>query len=192
MAEWLGAFTATLIPPVLSGQLGLTTLHTDGRVMAFAVGISAASAAIAALIPAFGTWRTNPKDALSDGGRWATSGNGARTLGLMVVAETAVTLVLIAGSGMMIQNFLRLRSQPLGFDARGLATLELMPPARAYPAGERATPVPADPRGSADRARRRRGRPLSTRSAAVLVDLRDQRGRAGVEPSSAILSITTV
>ena len=137
LAEWLGTYTVTLIPPVLSGQLGLTALHTDGRVLAFAVAISAASAGIAALIPAFGTWRTNPKEALSDGGRSATSGQGVRTLGLMVVAETAVTLVLIAGSGMIIQNFLRLRSQPLGFDSRGLATFELVPPASAYPAGEK-------------------------------------------------------
>jgi len=42
---------------------------------------------------------------------------GVRTLGFMVIAETAITLVLVAGAGLMIQNFLRLRSQPLGFDA---------------------------------------------------------------------------
>jgi hypothetical protein len=35
----------------------------------------------------------------------------------------------------MIQNFLRLRSQPLGLDARGLATLELVPPSSAYRSG---------------------------------------------------------
>ena len=59
-----------------------------------------------------------------------------RTLGFMVIAETAVTLVLVAGAGLMIQHFLRLRSQPLGFDAARVATLELVPPASAYAPGE--------------------------------------------------------
>ena len=135
LAEWLSAYTATLIPSVLSGQLGLATLHTDWHVAAFAIGVSLASAGIAAVIPAFGSWRANPRAALADGGRTATSGHGGRTLAFMVIAETAAALVLLAGAGLMIQNFLRLRSQPLGFDARGLMTLEFTPSPGAYATG---------------------------------------------------------
>jgi hypothetical protein len=64
-----------------------------------------------------------------------SGGHGGRLLGALIVAETALTLVLLAGAGLMIQNFLRLRSLPLGFDARGLLTLELMPSSTAYPSG---------------------------------------------------------
>jgi predicted permease len=135
IAAWLSGFTATLIPSVLSTQLGLATLHTDWRVAGFAVTVSLVSAAIAAVIPAFGSWRANPRSALADGGRTATSSHGGRLLAAMVIAETAVTLVLLAGAGLLIENFLRLRSQPLGFDARGLAAVELTPPASAYPGG---------------------------------------------------------
>jgi len=59
VAEWLSAFTATLIPSVLSRQLGLATLRTDWRVAAFAIAASLASAVVAAVIPAFGSWRTD-------------------------------------------------------------------------------------------------------------------------------------
>jgi putative ABC transport system permease protein len=133
VAEWLSAFTATLIPSVLSRQLGLATLRTDWRVAAFAIAVSLASAVVAAVIPAFGSWRTDPRAALSDGGRTMSTAHGGRLLGVLIVAETALTLVLLAGAGLMIQNFLRLRSMPLGFDPRGLLTLELMPSATAYP-----------------------------------------------------------
>jgi putative ABC transport system permease protein len=132
VAEWLSAFTATLIPSVLSEQLGLATLRTDWRVAAFAIAVSLASAVVAAVIPAFGSWRTDPRAALSDGGRTMSTAHGGRLLGALIVAETALTLVLLAGAGLMIQNFLRLRSMPLGFDARGLLTLELMPSATEY------------------------------------------------------------
>ena len=133
VAEWLSVFTATLIPSVLSRQLGLATLRTDWRVATFAIAVSLSSAVIAAVIPAFGSWRTDPRAALSDGGRTMSTAHGGRLLGALIVAETALTLVLLAGAGLMIQNFLRLRSMPLGFDPRGLLTLELMPPATAYP-----------------------------------------------------------
>jgi len=100
-------------------------------VAGFAVGISLASAFIAAVIPAFGSWNASPRAALADGGR-TTSGRGGRTLGVLIVAETAVTLVLLAAAGLMVQNFLRLRSHPLGFEARGLLAMELMPAPAGY------------------------------------------------------------
>jgi putative ABC transport system permease protein len=135
VTEWLSAVTANLIPSVLSEQLGLATLRTDWHVAAFAVAVSLASAVVAAVVPAFGSWSASPRAALSDGGRAMTGRHGGRLLGALIVAETALTLVLLAGAGLMIQNFLRLRSLPLGFDARGLLTLELMPSATAYPPG---------------------------------------------------------
>jgi putative ABC transport system permease protein len=134
-AQWLSAFTAALIPPVLSEQLGLATLSIDWHVALFATTVSLASAIVAAVIPAFGSWNANPQAALSDGGRTMSNGHGERLLGALILGETALTLVLIAGAGLMIQNFLRLRSLPLGFEARGLLTLELMPSSTAYPSG---------------------------------------------------------
>jgi putative ABC transport system permease protein len=136
LAAWLGPLTSTLIPSVLSGQLGLSAPQTDWRVTMFAVAVSLVSAIVAGVVPAFGSWRSRPTLALGDGGRTTSGGpGGRRLLGTLIVAETALTLVLLAGAGLVIRNFVRLQTLPLGFNATGLLTMELTPSSAAYPAG---------------------------------------------------------
>ena len=136
LAEWLSPVTANLIPSDISQQLGLATLHTDWRVGGFAVAVSLMSAIIAGFIPAFGSWKADPQSALSEGGRTMSGGRGAtRLLGALIVCETALTLVLLAGAGLVMQNFARLRTADLGFATRGLLTLSLNPSTAAHPSG---------------------------------------------------------
>ena len=136
LSAWLGPLTAALVPSVLSGQLGLAAPQTDWRVMTFAVVVSLVSAIVAGVVPAFGSWRTGPQAALGDGGRTTSGGPaGRRLLGGLIVAETALTLVLVAGAGLVIRNFVRLQTLPLGFNARGLLTIEITPSPAAYPGG---------------------------------------------------------
>jgi putative ABC transport system permease protein len=136
LAEWLSPITANLIPSDISQQLGLATLHTDWRVGGFAVGASLFSAIVAGFIPALGSWNTDSQAALSEGGRTIGGGRGGtRLLGALIVCETALTLVLLAGAGLVMQNFARLRSADLGFPTRGLLTLSLNPSPAAYPPG---------------------------------------------------------
>ncbi|HEV3141790.1 MAG TPA: ABC transporter permease [Vicinamibacterales bacterium] len=137
VVAWIAPLTASLIPAVLSGQLGLAVPRTDGRVLAFAVLVSLAAAIVAGLLPAFGSWREDARSALTDGGRAATAGpRRRRLLAALIVAETALTLVLLVGAGLVIRNFVRLVTLPLGFEARGLLTIELSPPPAAYPSAE--------------------------------------------------------
>jgi putative ABC transport system permease protein len=136
LAEWLSPLTANLIPSDISQQLGLATLRTDWRVGGFAVAVSLFSAIVAGLIPALGSWQTDPQSALSEGGRTMSGGRaGTRLLGALIVCETALTLVLLAGAGLVIQNFARLRSADLGFATHGLLTLSLNPSPVAHPPG---------------------------------------------------------
>jgi putative ABC transport system permease protein len=138
IAAWIAPLTAALVPSVLREQLGRTTPQSDWRVLTFAIGASLASAMIAGLVPALGGWRRDPRLALSDDGRTASGGpGGRRMLGALIVVETALTLMLLAGAGLVIRNFVRLQTLPLGFRAHGLLTLELTPPAAAYPPGPR-------------------------------------------------------
>jgi putative ABC transport system permease protein len=136
LATWLAPLTAALVPSNFGSQLGLSTPKTDWRVASFAIAVSLFSAAVAGIIPAFGSWRTDPRDALSEGGRAASAGPaGRRVLDLLIVAETALTLVLLAGAGLVIRNFIRLQALPLGFRADGLLTMQVSPPPAAYPPG---------------------------------------------------------
>jgi len=133
LAGWLAPLTASFVPRVLSGQLGLNAPQTDWRVAIFAVGMSVASAIVAGMLPGIATWRADPQLALAGGGRTFSGGRTSRRLlGALIVAETALTLILLTGAGLIIRNFLRLQTQPLGFDARGLLAVQLTPPPSAY------------------------------------------------------------
>jgi putative ABC transport system permease protein len=136
LASWIAPLTGALVPSALREQLGFSTPQSDWRVMAFAISASLVSAIIAGIVPAFGSWRTEPRLALNDSGRTASGGPaGRRLLAALIIAETALTLVLLVGAGLIIRHFVRLQTQPLGFRAHGLLTLELTPPAAAYPPG---------------------------------------------------------
>jgi hypothetical protein len=56
-------------------------------------------------------------------------------LGGLIVAETALTFVLLAGAALVIRNFVRLQTLPLGFDTHGLLAIEVTPPRTAYASG---------------------------------------------------------
>ena len=139
LAAWLGPLTASFVPNVLSGQLGLATPHTDWRVALFAAAVSLTSAIVAGVLPGLATLRSDPQAALA-GGRTVAGGRAGRSfLGALIVAETALTLVLLAGAGVVIRNFVQLQMQPLGFTPRGLLAFELTPPPAAYATGVRRT-----------------------------------------------------
>jgi len=140
LAAWIAPLTGTLVPSVLREQLGRTTPQSDWHVLTFAIAASLTSAIVAGVVPALGSWRHEPRAALGDDGRTTSGGaGGRRLLGALIVAETALTLMLLAGAGLIIRNFVRLQTLPLGFRAHGLLTLELAPPAAAYPPGPRRT-----------------------------------------------------
>ena len=133
LAAWLAPLTASFVPNVLSGQLGLSSPRTDWRVALFAVATSIASAIVAGVLPGLATLRADPQLALAAGGRTLSGGRtGRRLLATLIVAETALALILLAGAGLIIRNFVRLQTRPLGFDARGLLAVELAPSAANY------------------------------------------------------------
>jgi putative ABC transport system permease protein len=130
LAAWVAPLTSGLMPVVLRGQLGLAMPTLDWRVLAFATAASLVSAFVAGIVPAFGSWRTSPQTALGDGGRTSSPGaRQSRLLGALVIAETALTLVLLAGAGLVIRSFVRLQTMPLGFDTAHLLTMEIDLPA---------------------------------------------------------------
>ena len=134
-SQWLSPVTAQLIPSDISEQLGLATLRTDWRVAGFAIAVSLASAIIAGAIPAFGSWRADSQATLAEGGRTMSGGGrGTRLLRALIVAETALTMVLLAGAGLVIQNFTRLRSMDVRIRTAG-DTLSLTPSLAAHPPG---------------------------------------------------------
>jgi predicted permease len=127
----------SFIPENISqaGQISL-----DPKVLGFTFLISLATGLIFGLAPAIQAARFNQTETLKEGGRdSATGSSGKRVRGLLVMAEVAVSLVLLIGAGLLINSFLRLRNVDPGFRADNLLTMRVVLPEPKYEDFERRT-----------------------------------------------------
>jgi len=110
------------------GAVGFESIKFDGRAMLFTFAVSLGVGILFGLLPAFRGTRADLTQDLKDGG----SGTGRR-VGVsrrsLVVAEVALALMLLAGSGLMIRSLGNLLNVNPGFDSRNLLTLRLAVPA---------------------------------------------------------------
>jgi predicted permease len=87
----------------------------DGRVLAFALLVSLATALVFGMVPAFRVSRPELQGALSEGGRGLAGGATQRLRSGLVVGEVALALMLVVGAGLMTRSFLRLLKVDPGF-----------------------------------------------------------------------------
>ncbi|HEV3201035.1 MAG TPA: ABC transporter permease [Bryobacteraceae bacterium] len=122
--------TATLAKELpFSGEIAL-----DGRVLAFTVVISLLTGMIAGLAPSWRLTRSDLNEALKQGlGRTDSDSGGARTRSALVVAEVALSLVLLIGAGLMIRSLWTLNGVDPGLDPHNLLTMRVSVPERKYP-----------------------------------------------------------
>jgi putative ABC transport system permease protein len=91
-------------------------IRIDGGVIAFALGISAATGLLFGLLPAWRASRLNVNEALRMASRsYSAGGRAHRTQAALVISEVCLSLVLVAGAGLLANSFLRLRSVDPGF-----------------------------------------------------------------------------
>jgi putative ABC transport system permease protein len=121
---------AVLFPQALPRLAGVSL---DLRVMAFAIGISVLTGIVFGVVPALRTSSLAPALALREGTRTVTGGRGQHRLQTwLVVAETALGLVLLVGAGLLIRSFVSaMRSDP-GFDAHQVLTARFTLPETGY------------------------------------------------------------
>ena len=96
----------------------LNTVHIDRGVLVFTLAASMLTGALCGLLPALQLSRSNPGDALKDGDRGGSSGRGARTRYALVVAEVALSLMLLASAGLLIRTLGRAAARQSRVQAR--------------------------------------------------------------------------
>jgi predicted permease len=91
-------------------------VRMDPSALLFALGLSLISTVIFGLVPALHASRLDLFDGLKQGGSKATaSRTGTRFRSAMVVAEVALSVVLLAAAGLLLRSFLTLQHVDLGF-----------------------------------------------------------------------------
>lgn len=100
------------------------TLAVDGTVLLFALGATMATALLAGLLPAWQAAGCDPGNALKEGGRSASASVGTRRARqALLMAEVALSIVLLAGAGLLIRSFWHVQSIDPGLDASAVLTL---------------------------------------------------------------------
>ncbi|MDB4874901.1 MAG: permease [Gemmatimonadetes bacterium] len=112
----------------------LGEVAVDARVIAFAVAATLLAAFAVSLIPMLRARKIPLSTVLKDSGRAATSGVAKQhSRNVLVVVQVALALVLVAGSGLMLRSFARLRAVTPGFDADRVLTMRISLPDAKYP-----------------------------------------------------------
>ena len=121
-----------LLPSDLPRAASITM---DSTVLAFSLAVSFLTGLLFGVLPALRTARIDPSVALRDGGtRTATTGRGQHRLhNSLVIAQTAVGLVLLIGAGLLIRSFVHVLQVDPGFDRRNVLTASLALPENRYP-----------------------------------------------------------
>jgi predicted permease len=103
----------------------ITAVSMDPTVLAFAIGACVLSSVVFGLVPAVRASRPDLSEALRAGGRGATGGHSTLLRKSVVMAEVALSFVLLVGCGLMIRSAIALQHVDPGFTANGLLTFRL-------------------------------------------------------------------
>jgi putative ABC transport system permease protein len=110
-----------------------TQLELNAPVLAFAALLSIVTALVFGLAPAWRASRIDVHEVLKAVGRTSSRGIRQRRFSKgLIVAEVTLTVVLLAGAGLLIQAVRRFASAPLGFRPDGLLTASLRLPQSGY------------------------------------------------------------
>jgi putative ABC transport system permease protein len=113
----------------------LADIQLDTTVLGFTVAICAVTAMLFGLVPALRAAGTDPQEHLKSGGRGGSGGDRKRARQLLIVAEVALSVVLLVGAGLLIRSFIALQRVNPGYDSSDVLTFELSMPFGKYPGG---------------------------------------------------------
>ena len=109
---------------------GVERVSIDWRVLLFAIAVSSLTALGLGLIAAWRGARADLRAALAQGGRTRAGSGSDRVRGSLVIAQVAMTVVLLIGAGLLGRSFLALLNVDPGYHTHGLVVASL-----AYSAG---------------------------------------------------------
>jgi cell division protein FtsX len=132
----LSAWGTQTLAAMAQGSLPLASeIRADSAVLAFTLAVSLLAGVLFGMAPALHVSRPDLNSVLRSDGRGATAGRRRNVFrNLLVVSQVALSMILLVGAGLLVRNFIQLRSASPGFDERNLLTMNItLPPARYTP-----------------------------------------------------------
>ncbi len=124
-----------LIPEGLIPRESVIQLNLP--VLLFSLGVAAATSLLFGLAPALQAARRDLVEPLKDAAKGSSGGaRGGRLRGALVVAEVALSLVLLTGAGLLMRSFSKLQNVDLGFPADRILSARLPLPRGQYQTAE--------------------------------------------------------
>ena len=115
MAKWGGHLMRAVFLP----QVAWPPSPVNQRVLLFTMSVAVATGLLAGMAPAWTHGREDPTDSLRDGGRGGT-GRQTRSQATLLVAQAALSVILLVGAGLFVKSLSRARSMDLGLEPQGL------------------------------------------------------------------------
>jgi len=127
----VGSWTAHGLAAMLATSFPVPRIdatHTDAWVLGFTLVLSLATGVIFGVAPALSSASPDLTDALREASRSATGVRAPRLRSSLVILETALALVLLAGAGVLLKTFMMLQATPPGFQPDHLLAVDLWLP----------------------------------------------------------------
>jgi len=110
----------------------LKDVQINAVVVFFTLGVATLSTLLFALVPALQVTRPNMNASLQEGSRAGAGPEAHRLRGALVIAQVALSLLLLAGAGLLIKSFANLRATDPGFDPTQVVTADFVLPRGKY------------------------------------------------------------
>jgi putative ABC transport system permease protein len=133
-AQWgANALVAAIPETQLQSMPYLRDAGLNIPVLLFLCGVTLATGILFGLAPGLSMARSPVNDVLKDESRGGTSAGHARLRNAFVIAELAISLVLLVGAGLMVRSLRALLRQDPGFAAHNVLTFGVNLPDASYP-----------------------------------------------------------
>jgi putative ABC transport system permease protein len=128
----LDALRGALPEILLTTQPNIDQLGVDGLTLVFTLALSIATSVVFGLVPALKTSRPRLQDGLKESAGVGGSAGTRRLRATLVVAEVALSTVLLVGAGLLVRSYQNLQQLTPGFDAGGVLTMTVTLPDYRY------------------------------------------------------------
>ncbi len=133
VGQWGISFFKSLAPAEVANFVpGWHRVGMNPIVLVYTLGLSVVTGLLFGLAPAWQATKPDLVETLKEGGGKSAAGGRQRLRSALVVAEVALSLVLLISAGLLIKSFLKLSTTDPGFNSESVLTMQLILPRARY------------------------------------------------------------